>query len=559
MSASAHRARIPVVDLFAGAGGLGEGFYAFGQPGEQYFRVALSVEKNPAAIRTLRLRALFRMFERDSVPEQYFRFISGSSHDQAITDYINGTGPVPCEDLTLSPSEVVFPADIGADADTMGELHGLIHQARAGARHWVLIGGPPCQPFSTAGRTRRRAIPGFDPETDERNFLYRQYLQIIATHWPAVFVMENVRGITSFRIGGELIFGQILRDLADPAAAVCSQDGRRHRYLIQPVVAPEASGAGEGDFGRFIIESEHFGIPQRRHRVILLGVRDDLQTGPALLRRCSEGQIGARAVLAGLPPLRAGIARTPRAREQLDWIRCRHGAQGARDARLAEAATDGGRDWLMVMRSAADQPWFRELREQGLGAVQSRIDKHLDGLTVPARGRGSDRSQPAQPPRWRADWYTDARLDGVCNHSTREHMPGDLHRYLFAAAFAEVEGLSPRLRDFPPSLRPAHANIGASLGHDMFSDRFRVQRWDVPATTVMNHLAKDGHYFIHPDPAQARSLTVREAARLQTFPDHYFFCGNRSQQYTQVGNAVPPLLAKQIAGIVAQVLDDAGH
>lgn len=437
-------------------------------------------------------------------------------------------------------------------------LRWRIHQARAGARHWVLIGGPPCQPFSTAGRTRRRAIPGFDPETDERNFLYRQYLQIIATHWPAIFVMENVRGITSFRIGGELIFTQILRDLADPAEAVGCQHGRRHRYRISPVVAAGAAAADERDFGRYIIEAEHFGIPQRRHRVILLGVRDDLGSGPALLPRCSEGEISAQAVLAGLPPLRAGIARTPRAREQIDWIRCRRGAPGARDAGLADAAADG-RDWLMVMRSAADQAWFRELGEQGLGAVQSRIGKYLEGLTEPARGRGSDRLQPAQAPQWRPDWYTDERLEGVCNHATREHMPTDLHRYLFAAAFAEVEGLSPRLRDFPPSLRPDHANIGASLGHDMFADRFRVQRWDVPATTVMSHLAKDGHYFIHPDPAQARSLTVREAARLQTFPDHYFFCGNRSEQYTQVGNAVPPLLAKQIAGIVAQVLDDAGH
>jgi DNA (cytosine-5)-methyltransferase 1 len=178
----------------------------------------------------------------------------------------------------------------------------------------------------------------------------------------------------------------------------------------------------------------------------------------------------------------------------------------------------------------------------------------LSSLAVPRAGRGAPFVAHSISCRYRPDWFVDGRIGGACNHEARPHIRSDLYRYLFVATFGAVYGRSPELRDFPEDLLPDHQSVREVGKEKFFDDRFRVQINDEPAATVTSHLKKDGHYFIHPDPSQCRSLTVREAARLQTFPDNYFFCGPRTSQFEQVGNAVPPLLAAQIAEIIWEVV-----
>jgi len=214
-----------------------------------------------------------------------------------------------------------------------------------------------------------------------------------------------------------------------------------------------------------------------------------------------------------------------------------------------------GADSLIVWSKIPEQTLtsLRKGKSRLTSELAEVFDKYeLNGSRNYSRGAefGLHTRYENMPIRLR-EWFQDPRLGGyITNHSTRSHIISDLSRYWFAAVFRDSMDRSPKAPDFPKQLWPKHANFASGK----FADRFRVQGWDEPATTVTSHISKDGHYFIHPDPYQIRSLTVREAARIQTFPDNYHFVGNRTQQYVQVGNAVPPLLARQLANVVSSII-----
>jgi DNA (cytosine-5)-methyltransferase 1 len=272
---------IPVIDLFAGPGGLGEGFSALGRDeGKRRFSIRLSIEKDAIAHQTLELRAFFRQFPYGLAPNEYYQYLRGESARQALFQAL--------PKQAAAAAHEAWKAELGVI--NTDEVRGRIEQALGGTKHWVLIGGPPCQAYSLVGRSRNKGIAGYTLATDPKVRLYFQYLQILADFWPAVFVMENVKGLLSAQIDGEHIFDEIQRDLKEPGEALEARGGeprekKRHRYELHPLVQPEPGLFKSAP--DFLIRSEQYGIPQARHRVIVIGVRDDISGDRPLSRPSS--------------------------------------------------------------------------------------------------------------------------------------------------------------------------------------------------------------------------------------------------------------------------------
>ena len=515
--------KINVIDLFAGPGGLGEGFSSF-RPDHEHgegFTIRMSVEKEPNAHETLTLRALYRSLKRSRQLEHYNDYISQNISKKEMQSSLAPEWSQACSETLNGPKAL---------GDDNREIHARLKDLKRDHRgeNWVVIGGPPCQAYSLAGRSRNKGIKGYQPENDHRHFLYQEYLEVLSIIEPDVFVMENVKGILTSKVGGERVFPAIQSDLKHPKKAIGkpSQSAGR-QYRIYSFVCPPSEPEYEND-SDFVINAEQFGIPQARHRVILLGVATDVPSEPCFLKKPESKTPSVEHVLSGLPALRSRLSKQEDSAER--WMAC-----VKQQAKKIRGEIKGSK------------------REELLNELDRAVTSLRNPLPTSVRSYPQVRISKRAPPKL-GNWILDDCPPTLLNHETRGHMDNDLGRYLFAACWARAyqgsDTAIPKANDFPDCLAPNHANWRS--GH--FADRFRVQAKGRPATTITSHISKDGHYYIHYDPTQCRSLTVREAARIQTFPDNYFFEGGRTAQYVQVGNAVPPFLAHQLAEIVYQLI-----
>lgn len=524
---------ISIIDLFAGPGGLGEGFSSLIKNKQRAFSIGLSIEKDQFAHKTLLLRSFTRQFQIDKIPKDYYTALAAHSieaREELLSNLFQKY-----ESEFKHASNEAWLATLGSEEFPSKMVDSRIVKALNGHKNWLLIGGPPCQAYSLVGRSRNQGIF----KDDHRVYLYKEYLRIIARHQPAVFVMENVKGLLSARIDGESVFSNIRKDLQNPSRVFPSH--KSSKYKIYSFVNEPSSYDAKGfpiydDKRKFTIRAEEYGVPQKRHRVILLGIRADLPFNENLniLKKLPETTV--ESAISDLPKLRSGISRKLVSEEFLP---------NGKRKRIYEKINDNDKIWKSILARLSKEVFsLNGFREKGV-KFKSLDFKHGTGGEYIECSITGNKSQLK-------GWYFDKKLSGVNNHQSRSHLYQDVKRYLFATIYSRAYKKFPRMIDYKKhsdDLLPDHKNALSGK----FSDRFRVQLSDSSATTVTSHISKDGHYFIHYDQNQCRSFTVREAARIQTFPDNYLFRGPRTAQFHQVGNAVPPYLALQLAEIVFDI------
>jgi DNA (cytosine-5)-methyltransferase 1 len=379
----------------------------------------------------------------------------------------------------------------------------------------ILVGGPPCQAFSRLGRGKLDSLSEEGFEGDPRNELYRGFLAMLS-HWrPRAVVMENVPGMLSVK--GVNYADRVAREVA----AV----GYRVGYAV--------------------LNAVWYGVPQFRERIFFLGFRDDLGIGPVA------------------PPGTHRVAlpegyRRPQDGQQLT---------------LFEGTGWQDHEGELPVRFIPN-PLPAVTVGDALDDLPSLTD-HLAGKGLP-RGDFRQPSEYRFPPgsgyaRLMREWPGFPVSVGVIDHvvrrtprdyeTFRRMRPGDRYPDAYRIASGRFEEELTRLRgtgqapeEGSDAWTALRARFVSPYPVTIFEDKWRKLIPDQPSWTVPAHLAKDSYSHIHYDSGQARMISVREAARIQSFPDGFLFAGNMGNCFRQIGNAVPPLLAWAIAASVLRLL-----
>lgn len=413
--------KLNYIDLFAGAGGLSEGFIRAG------FNPIAHVEMNKDACDTIKTRTAYHWLKENGQSEIYYDYLKSETKNK--------------EELWKKVPENLINSVINKEISekTLPEIFMVIDKELGDKEVDVIIGGPPCQAYSVAGRAR-------DPhgmKKDQRNFLYKYYVEFLKRYQPKMFVFENVPGILSAKNGIHLdnIFKAVRK-----AGYELSTPTNKYQFL----------------------NAKDFGVLQDRKRVIIIGWKAELGlTYPEFENKESNNEV-LKDLFSDLQKLQ------------------------------------NGEGTLNAVNYAKPTTEYLE---------QAKIRNGLDFVT---------------------------------QHIARPNNENDLEIYRIAVDEWN-KGKRLNYATLPPRLIK-HNNTKS------FTNRFQVVNGQGVSHTVVAHIAMDGHYYIHPDKKQNRSITVREAARIQSFPDDYFFEGSRTAAFKQIGNAVPPLMAEKIAEKIKEMI-----
>lgn len=406
---------IKSIDLFAGCGGLMDGFLQSG-----HYKTIAAVEWEKPACENLRERLRSKWGRQDA--------------DQIVLQFdIQRT-----EDLFAGWKD-------DPDYSTSKGLDSFVKKAKGID---VIIGGPPCQAYSIAGRVRDEN----GMRDDYRNYLFESYLKVVDKYKPKVFIFENVPGILTAQPGDRKII------------EVIQESFKKAGYCVFP------------DLSKAVIDFTEYGVPQNRSRIIIFGV--------------NEEEYGKEIALEMV---------------------CRFYKEF-----LPEYKTDK----MTVRQAIGDLPKLHPLKEE----IKYQGKKLSHELPNPF----------------------------IANHIARWQSERDMG--IFKLLTEDIESG----RNQYVSTDALKKLYTEKTGKKSNVHKYYVIRWDEQSNLIPAHLFKDGLRHIHPDSTQLRSITVREAARLQTFDDDYVFYGSNVDTYKMIGNAVPPKFARCCANAVFDLLKQYG-